>query len=297
MKKLKLLLINMFNGFCMALADSVPGVSGGTIAFLLGFYDEFINSLDDLFRGNMDSKKKAFIFLIKLGLGWIIGFLLAATILSNMFTSKIYEMSSLFLGFIIFSIPQVIKEEKDSVKGHYKNIVFLILGAILVAGISYFTTHSSLGVDVNNLSLFNIIYIFFAAAIAITAMVLPGISGSTLLLIFGLYIPIIGAIKKFISFDFSVFPLLLVFGLGVLFGIVAFVRILKNCLNNHRSKTVYFILGMMVGSLYAIINGPTTLEVPMEMMTFKTFNILFFIIGALIIVLLEVLKRMMMKKD
>ena len=112
MKKLKLLLINVFNGFCMALADSVPGVSGGTIAFLLGFYDEFINSLDDLFRGNMDSKRKAFIFLIKLGLGWIIGFLLAATVLSNMFTSKIYEMSSLFLGFIIFSIPQVIKEER-----------------------------------------------------------------------------------------------------------------------------------------------------------------------------------------
>ena len=121
----------------MALADSVPGVSGGTIAFLLGFYDEFINSLDDLFRGNMDSKRKAFMFLIKLGLGWVIGFLLAATMLSNMFTSKIYEMSSLFLGFIIFSIPQVIKEEKDSVKGHYKNIIFLILGAILVAGISY----------------------------------------------------------------------------------------------------------------------------------------------------------------
>ena len=143
MKNIKLLLINMFNGFCMALADSVPGVSGGTIAFLLGFYDEFINSLDDLFRGNMAAKKKAFMFLIKLGLGWVIGFLLAATILSSLFTSKIYEMSSLFLGFIIFSIPQVIKEEKDSIKGHYKNIVFLILGALLVAGISYFTTHSS----------------------------------------------------------------------------------------------------------------------------------------------------------
>lgn len=297
MKNLKLLLINMFNGFCMALADSVPGVSGGTIAFLLGFYDEFINSLDDLFRGNMDSKKRAFIFLIKLGIGWVIGFLLAATILSSMFTSKIYEMSSLFLGFIIFSIPQVIKEEKDSVKGNYKNIVFLILGAILVAGISYFTTHSSLGVDVNNLSVFNIIYIFISASIAITAMVLPGISGSTLLLIFGLYIPIINSIKKLISFDFSVIPLLTIFGLGMVFGIVAFVRILKNCLNNHRSKTIYFILGMMVGSLYAIINGPTTLEVPVEMMTFKTFNIWFFIIGALIIVVLEFLKRWMLKKD
>ena len=118
MKKIKLLLINVFNGFCMALADSVPGVSGGTIAFLLGFYDEFINSLDDLFRGNMDSKRKAFIFLIKLGLGWIIGFLLAATVLSNMFTSKIYEMSSLFLGFIIFSIPRVIRGNQTIPSNH-----------------------------------------------------------------------------------------------------------------------------------------------------------------------------------
>ena len=91
--------------------------------------------------------------------------------------------------------------------------------------------------------------------------------------------------------------LLTIFGLGMIFGIVAFVRILKNCLNNYRSKTVYFILGMMIGSLYAIVNGPATLEVPMEIMTFKTFNILFFIIGAFIIVILEVLKRMMMKKD
>lgn len=297
MSKIKLLLINMFNGFCMALADSVPGVSGGTIAFLLGFYDEFINSLDDFFRGSFDKKKHALLFLIKLGLGWVIGFLLAATILSNMFTTKIYEMSSLFLGFIIFSIPQIIKEEKSSIVGQYKNIPFLILGIIIVAGISYFTTNSSLGVDVNNLSLFNIIYIFFSAAIAITAMVLPGISGSTLLLIFGLYIPIIGAVKKFISFDFSVVPLLCIFGFGMIFGIVAFVRILKNCLNNHRSKTVYCILGMMLGSLYAIVNGPTTLEIPQAMMTFKTFNVVFFIIGALIIVLLELAKKMMLKKD
>lgn len=58
MNKVKDYIINMFNGFCMALADSVPGVSGGTIAFLLGFYDKFINSLDDLFRGSMSKKKK-----------------------------------------------------------------------------------------------------------------------------------------------------------------------------------------------------------------------------------------------
>ena len=74
-------LINAFWGFCMALADSVPGVSGGTIAFILGFYDKFINSLDSLFYGDFDEKKRAFWFLLKLGSGWIVGLCLATFIL------------------------------------------------------------------------------------------------------------------------------------------------------------------------------------------------------------------------
>ncbi len=69
------MIINFIRGFCMALADSVPGVSGGTVAFLLGFYDKFIGSLDSLIAGNLEEKKKAVIFLIKLGIGWGIGFL------------------------------------------------------------------------------------------------------------------------------------------------------------------------------------------------------------------------------
>lgn len=76
MKKVKDYILNIFNGFCMALADSVPGVSGGTVAFLLGFYDNFINSLDDLFRGSMEKKKEALKFLIKIGIGWALGFVL-----------------------------------------------------------------------------------------------------------------------------------------------------------------------------------------------------------------------------
>ena len=72
MKKIKELIINAIRGFCMALADSVPGVSGGTIAFLLGFYDKFIGSLNDIFRGNMQEKKQATIFLIKIGIGWVL---------------------------------------------------------------------------------------------------------------------------------------------------------------------------------------------------------------------------------
>ena len=68
-----MLILNMFRGFCMALADSVPGVSGGTIAFLLGFYDKFIGSLDALVSGTKEERKEALVFLVKLGIGWAIG--------------------------------------------------------------------------------------------------------------------------------------------------------------------------------------------------------------------------------
>lgn len=297
MKKIKELIINFINGFCMALADSVPGVSGGTVAFILGFYDNFINALDDIFRGNWETKKKAVIYLIKIGIGWVIGFLLAASILSDLFTTKIYEMSSLFLGFIIFAIPLVIKEEMNSIKGKYMNIIFAILGIALVVGISVLSNHVGLDINLTHLNIGTIIYIFVVAMIAISAMILPGISGSTMLLIFGIYIPIMNNVKAFIHFDFSVIPSLVIFGLGMIFGIMLFARVARKCLEKHRSKTVYAILGLMLGSIYSIIVGPTTLEVPKAMMDFSSFSIIFFIIGGAVIVGLEFLKRVLNKNN
>ena len=297
MKKIKDLIMNFIQGLCMALADSVPGVSGGTIAFLLGFYDKFISSLDSLIRGNWEEKKTALKFLIKLGIGWVIGFCVAATVLSNLFHTQIYAMSSLFIGFIIFAIPIVIFEEKEVLKNKYQNIIFTIIGAVLVILITLLTSHSSNGIDISNLNLLTIIYVFIAAAIAISAMVLPGISGSTLLLIFGLYMPIMNAIKEFLHFNFSFFPILLVFGFDIITGILLFTKLIRNCLEKHRSQTIYTIIGMMLGSLYSIIQGPTTLSEPKPAMTFSTFNILFFVIGILILVALEAFKYFMDKKD
>lgn len=297
MKKIKDYIMNMFNGFCMALADSVPGVSGGTIAFLLGFYDKFINSLDDIFRGNMKLKKNALTFLIKLGIGWVIGFLASATVLSNLFTTKIYSMSSLFIGFILAAIPLIIKQELDSFKGNYKNIFFSLLGLALVVGITLLSGNTLIDVNVSNPNLFTYLYVLVAASIAITAMVLPGISGSTLLLVFGLYIPIMSSIKELLTFNFSVLPILIVFGIGVLFGIVFFVKLLRIGLKKYRSQICYTIIGMMIGSLYSIIMGPTTLEEAQKMLTFKTFDIIFFIIGIIIIYLLEFARIKLNKKQ
>lgn len=296
MKKIKEYIINFIDGFCMALADSVPGVSGGTIAFLLGFYDNFINSLDDLMRGKMKEKKKALQYLIKIGIGWVVGFGLSATVLSNLFSTKVYLMSSLFLGFIIAAIPLVIRDEIDSVKGKYKNIIFAILGIILVVGISVITQVGGLNVDTSNLTLMTALYVFICAGVAITAMVLPGVSGSTLLLIFGLYAPIMDAIKNLLHFNFSYLPIIIIFGLGILVGIISFVKLVRICLSKYRSQTIYVIIGMMIGSLYAIVLGPTTIkDANFEMLNFSNFSILFFILGIVIIIGLEFLKKVLNK--
>ena len=290
-------IINLLRGACMALADSVPGVSGGTIAFILGFYDDFINSLNTLVSKNSkDEKKKAIKFLINLGIGWVIAFLLAVLFISSLFESHIYEISSLFVGFIIFAIPLIVKEDKDVIKGNYKNAIFTLIGIAIVSLITYFNpsfSGSGMDVSVSNLSIGFCIYVFVAGMRAISAMVLPGISGSTLLLIFGLYAPIINAIKEVLSINLSYLPVLIIFGLGVITGILGTIKGIKYCLQNHRSKTIYLIIGLMIGSIYAVIMGPTTLKVPEDPMTLSTFKIIFFVIGGLLILGLDRIKTKM----
>lgn len=291
-------IINFIRGFCMALADSVPGVSGGTIAFLLGFYNEFITSLNDLISGNKEEKKKAIFFLLKIGFGWIIGFIIAVLILGSIFEKNIYIISSVFLGFIIFALPIVINEEKDSLKGKYKNILFTIIGILIVALITYFNpiSGSGISVQVDHLNIGLAIYIFIAAMVVISAMVLPGISGSTLLLIFGLYVPIISAIRELLHFNFSYLPIVAIFGFGIIMGIVCTIRLIKKALEKYHSETIYLIIGLMIGSLYAIVMGPTTLETAQEPMSLDTFHVIYFILGGLLIFGLQKLKRLFLEK-
>lgn len=284
-------IVNMVQGFCMALADSVPGISGGTVAFILGFYEKFINSIN-AFVTKGEDKKKAFSFLFKLGIGWAIGMALAAIVLSKLFEDHIYSVSSLFIGFIVFAIPIIIKEEKDTLKGKYGYLIYSLIGIAIVSLITYFNpTGGGSNVDLTNLNPLLCLYVFIAGVIAISAMVVPGISGSTLLLIFGLYVPIITSISEVLHFNFGSLPILIVFGFGVITGLLLVVKLIKKALDKYRAETIYMVLGLMVGSIYAIIMGPTSLSVPKEAMSFGTFSILFFIFGGIIVYGLEVLKR------
>ena len=296
MKKIKEYIVNFFNGFMMALADSVPGVSGGTIAFLLGFYDKFITSLNYLMSKNKNHRKSGIRFLIKIGIGWVIGMVASILVLTSVFETHIYKISSLFMGFIILSIPIVILEEKEVLKGKYLNIIFTIIGAALVLLITYFNSTQIASMSLTKLSFGSSIYIFLVGMIAISAMILPGISGSTLLLIFGLYLPIINSIKELLYLNISSFWGLFIFGLGVIVGILSIVKLLKKALEKYRSQTVYTIIGLMLGSIYSIVMGPTTLDVPVAALSISSFSIIFFIIGGLFVWGLQKLKTINEKK-
>lgn len=280
------------NGFCMALADSVPGVSGGTIAFIMGFYDRFIGSIHDLAFGKMEEKKRALKYLIKLGVGWAVGMILAVMILSALFESHIYVVSSVFIGFIAGAIPLIVMEEKKSFANISKGILFCLIGIALVAGITWANGQMGSGsMDLSQFSIGTAVKLFFIGMIAISAMFLPGISGSTLLLIFGAYIPVITALKEALSLQVSYIPCLLFFGCGILAGAVTVVKIIKVCLEKFRTQTVYMILGMMIGSFYAIVMGPTTLETPQKAMTLGSFHIVAAIVGVVLVLGMQLIKE------
>ncbi len=284
-------------GFCMAMADAVPGVSGGTIAFVMGFYDRFIESLDNIISGSSEQKKSALIFLLKLGAGWVVGFICTVLALGRIFDSHIYELCSLFLGLSLFAVPIIIHDEWETIKGKYIHILSALLGIAVVAVITYMNQSLSRGsMDISALSLVKGIYVFIVAAIAISAMVLPGISGSTILLIFGLYVPIMSAIRGFLHLEFKYIPILIIFGLGILTGIFTSVKLLRTGLEKFRPQMVFLILGLVIGSMYAIVIGPATLEAPQPVMTFATFKAGYFILGGAILIGLQLLKRAMEKK-
>lgn len=280
-----------FHGFCMALADSVPGVSGGTVAFILGFYDRFINALHDLFGRDNVVRKTALIYLLKLGVGWVVGMALCVSLLASLFSAHIYFMSSLFLGLTVVSIPFVALAEKKALC-RWQMAPFALLGMALVVGLTMLRGSSGLlTVDMAQLRAVDAAYLFLSGAVAITAMVLPGISGSSILLIAGVYLPVIQAIRQFLHLDLHVVPGLMALGFGVIAGVALSIKAIRAALRKHRSAMIWFILGLMLGSLYAIAMGPASLQTPQPPLDAASFRPLAFLLGVGLLVGMELLRR------
>ena len=277
----------MINGFCMALADSVPGVSGGTIALILGFYDKFIGSINQVFYGKKEEKKEGLIYLIKLLLGWAVGMILAVLVLTKFFETNIYAVSSLFLGFIFPSIFIIAKEEYACIQKKWQYTPFVILGIAIVAALTYMNSKVQVvDVDLTHFSVPTALYLFLA-----------GISGSTVLLIFGVYLPVISGVKELLHLHFGVLPMIIVFGVGVICGALVSVKGIQKSLEKYRGQMVMLILGMLIGSLYAIVSGPVTVDKANAILNKDNFSIVFFLIGLALIVLLQVVKTKLEKKQ
>ena len=270
------MVLTAFHGFCMALADSVPGVSGGTIAFILGFYDRFLDALHQLFGTDKDARRAAVRYLLQLGLGWVVGMVASVAALAELFASQVYFMSSLFLGLTLASFPFVIRAERRVLHGQARNCPFALFGLLLVVLLTLLRTNAA-GVAIRfaGAPVWMLGYIFVSGAVAITAMVLPGISGSSLLMSCGLCLPVIAAMKDLLQFQFGQFRLLAAVGLGLLAGFAIAPHCIRGWMRKAPGAVTYAVLGMMLGSLYAIIVGPTTLKVPQHAMTISDFHLIF----------------------
>ncbi len=286
------MILTAFHGFCMALADSVPGVSGGTIAFILGFYERFLDALHGLFRGRSAERRAGLRYLLKLGLGWAVGMAACVLALSGLFEKNIYFMSSLFLGLTAASLPFVAAAERQALK-NVRCAPFALLGIAAVVGLTLLRGGSAaLGsVSFASLAPLPLVYLFLSGAVAITAMVLPGISGSTVLLIAGVYLPAIQAVRNFLHLQLSVLPGLIALGLGILAGVALSIHGIRSALRRHRSAMVWLILGLMLGSLYAIANGPAGLDAPLPPLALATFDAPAFLLGAAVLLGLELLRK------
>lgn len=241
----------ILKGAAMGVAEIIPGVSGGTIAFITGIYKELIdtikafdlNAIQLLFSGQFKpfADKVNLGFLFRLLLGMVMGIVFGVFVVAHLLETFPEVLWGFFFGLILASIPMMMSNVKD------KNVkVFM---AFIISAVIAFAITSLSPAEANT----SYLYIYLSGLIAIVALVLPGISGSFILLLLGMYTFIVPTIKSFLSGPSTDNIIILtVFGLGCLTGLLFFVRIISKAFNNYFNITVAAMSGFMLGSLNKI---------------------------------------------
>ncbi|HAR3425425.1 TPA: DUF368 domain-containing protein [Staphylococcus aureus] len=247
--------INILKGFAMGTSDLVPGVSGGTIALLLGIYNQFIASISGIFSRRF---WPSFTFLIPI----IIGMLLAMGSLSNLFNYLLsqYHIPTMFFfgGLIIGIVPYLLKISNYKTSFTTKHYMMVIAGIAILIVITLMNNGDKHAGETLTLSTSLIIKYFIAGMCASSAMLLPGISGSFMLLVFGVYGTVMLAISEVVKLNFAGLPILLAVGFGVLAGFIISSKIIQYFLTHHKLMTFALIIGFVVGSLFAVFPGLPT---------------------------------------
>ncbi|HDC3537896.1 TPA: DUF368 domain-containing protein [Staphylococcus aureus] len=247
--------INILKGFAMGTSDLVPGVSGGTIALLLGIYNQFIASISGIFSRRF---WPSFTFLIPI----IIGMLLAMGSLSNLFNYLLsqHHIPTMFFfgGLIIGILPYLLKISNYKTSFTTKHYMMVIAGIAILIVITLMNNGDKHAGETLTLSTGLIIKYFIAGMCASSTMLLPGISGSFMLLVFGVYGTVMLAISEVVKLNFTGLPILLAVGFGVLAGFIISSKIIQYFLTHHKLMTFALIIGFVVGSLFAVFPGLPT---------------------------------------
>jgi putative membrane protein len=252
MKGFKDYFLLYLKGIAMGSADVVPGVSGGTIAFITGIYETLLKSIRSVDLQALNYLKKFQIkelwshvngsFLITLLAGIATSILTLAKLITHLLSTYPIQVWSFFFGLIVISALIILREIKQWSTG-----VFV---AILVGTIAAYFVTAATPAETPDASWF----LFIAGAVAICAMILPGISGAFILLIFGKYEFILAAIKEFRIQD------ILIFGLGCIVGLLSFARLVSWLFSKYHNITVGVLSGFMIGSLNKVWPWKEALE-------------------------------------
>jgi putative membrane protein len=272
-----------FKGVFMGIADAIPGVSGGTIALLLGIYEELISTISGLnfslvtklknngFKSFWESLNGNFLITLVLGIG--ISLILFVKISANLLTSHPLYVWSFFLGLILATVYVIYKLIESW------NLVNIISTLLMIA-FSIILTSDSLDISDDT----NLFYILICGIIASSAMILPGISGSLILVILGVYKILVEALD---NLDIKIISSFIV---GAIIGVISFSKILKWLFRNYKSLAYSIMLGLVIGSIEKI--WPWNKSFSAELSNLDLFvSISLVILGFIIVFLLEKRKK------
>lgn len=242
---------NLPKGFLMGVVELIPGVSSGTMALLLGIYDQLLGAISRVISKHY---KKAIIFLLPLVVGMGIAIITMSSVIDYFLQNHTVPTHWFFMGMVLGVVPMMIRISNVKVEFRIIHYILILSGIILLAVMALFNADTP---ELSNVSMefSDLIKYFFSGALAASIMLLPGISGSLVLLIIGVYPVIIYAIKEFTSLNFDVLPILISTGLGIVVGILLASRIISYMLRHYTYLMYAAIIGLLFGSTFAIYPG------------------------------------------
>ena len=247
-------IVILIKGFVMGIANIIPGVSGGTLALTLGIYENLIHSITHFFSDLKSNLK----FLIPLAIGLGLSVVSMSSVISKSFEVFPIPTIMFFMGLVIGGLPLLFNKVKNTDELHDVSSYVIMLITFLIVMLLLFSDKifgSGLG-DVNlaNMNIWGYIILLIVGMVAAATMVIPGVSGSLVLMLLGYYFPVLNTIKDLTKFQNIGNNILILafFGVGVLVGIILIAKLIEFLLKKYEIKTYFGVIGFILASIIAI---------------------------------------------